>query len=232
MKKIYNENEAGITLVSLIITIVVMVIIASVSISSGKDSINSAKLKGFYAKLEIVQKRVDDIASTNESYIDENGEIKYLKESGNDLESTQKLNLEVILSGKGISSDIIDNFRYFTVAELEAVLGIKGVKYNLFIDFENRIIVAEKGITIDNKTYYTLEDATYFVEHTDKNVGIDGKIEKLIYNNPIKYGEGKCKLSITQEKAKVNNNRFCFLFQLEFHSSLRVLTIWLFRSVF
>ena len=70
----------------------------------------------------------------------------------------------------------------------------------MFINFENRIVVAEQGITLDGKTYYTLENTTYFVEHIDKNAGEEGKIEKLNYSVPIEYGEGKCKISITQEK--------------------------------
>ena len=204
MKKDYNRNNSGITLIALIITIVIMLIIAGVSINIGTNSLNSTRLNGFYMQLEIVQKRVDDIAATNESYVDANGEIKYLKESGNVLTGVQKSNLEVILSAEGFSNDkisqIIDNFRYFTVAELENVLGIREVKYNMFIDFKDRIVVAEQGITLDGKTYYTLEDTTYFVEHIDKNAGEEGKIEKLNYSVPIEYGEEKYKISITQEK--------------------------------
>ena len=83
MKKNNNQNDSGITLVVLIITIVIMLIIAGVSISTGTESLNSTRLNGFYMQLELVQKRVDDIATTNESYVDANGEIKYLKESGN-----------------------------------------------------------------------------------------------------------------------------------------------------
>lgn len=188
MKKDYNQNDSGITLVALIITIVIMLIIAGVSINIGTDSLDSTRLRGFYMQLELVQKRVDDIATTNESYVDTNGEIKYLKESGSGLTSTQKSNLQE----KGISTDIIDNFRYFTVAELENILGIREVEYNMFINFENRIVVAEEGITLEGKTYYTLEDTTYFVEHIDKNAGV---IENLIYEL-AEYTEGKYKLII------------------------------------
>ena len=65
------KKENGITLVSLILTVVVLIIIVSVSVSVGTNSLDSTRLKGFYMQLEIVQKRVDDITATNESYIDE-----------------------------------------------------------------------------------------------------------------------------------------------------------------
>lgn len=192
MKKHYNQNDSGITLVALIITIVIMLIIAGVSINIGTDSLNSTRLRGFYMQLELVQKRVDDIATTNESYVDPEGNAIYLKESGNVLTDAQKSNLEVILSEKGLSVDVIDNFRYFTITELEDILGIREVKYNMFIDFKDRIVVAEEGITLEGKTYYTLEDTTYFVEHIDKNAGV---IEDLIYET-VEYTEGKYKVSI------------------------------------
>lgn len=200
MKKDYNRNNSGITLIALIITIVIMLIIAGVSINIGTDSLNSTRLNGFYMQLEIVQKRVDDIATTNESYVDTNGEIKYLKESGNVLIDKEKLNnilIEEGFSSEELSEEFINNFRYFTVAELENILGIREVEYNMFINFENRIVVAEQGITLDGRTYHVSNDATYFVEsNTSKNVG---EITSLNYSEPIQYGEGKYKISITQE---------------------------------
>lgn len=201
MKKTYNQNDSGITLIALIITIVIVLVIAGVSIYSGIESLNSTKLNEFYMQLNIVQKRVDDIAATNESYVDSDGNAIYLKESGNVLTDAQKSNLKDILSVKGIptDADVIDYFKYFTFDKLESILSIKDVEYNMFINFEDRIVVAEEGITLNNKTYYTLEDTTYFVEHIDKNAGEEGKIEKLNYTVPIEYGEGKYKISITQE---------------------------------
>lgn len=197
MKKNNNQNDSGITLVALIITIVIMLIIAGVSINIGTDSLDSTRLRGFYMQLELVQKRVDDIATTNESYVDAEGNVISLKEdTGRTLTSTQVIALEDILRSQNIAVQA-NNFKYFTVNELENILSIRDVEYNMFINFEDRIVVAEEGITLDNKTYYALEDTTYFVEHIDKNAGV---IESLNYGNPIEYGEGKCKISITQEK--------------------------------
>ena len=73
-----GRESKGITLISLIITIVVLVILASISIKSGTESLDNTRLQGFYTQLEIIQKRVDDIAVTNETYIS-NGETIYLK---------------------------------------------------------------------------------------------------------------------------------------------------------
>ena len=74
------KKQNGITLATLVITIVVLLIISVVTILNSTDSLESTRLKGFYTKLEFVQKRVDNIAATNESYIDSNGNTVYLKE--------------------------------------------------------------------------------------------------------------------------------------------------------
>ena len=163
------KSENGITLIGLIITLIVFIIIASVSVYSGKEALNNTRLKGFYSQLEIVQKRVDDIAATNESYVDESGNIIYLAELGRtfeEMDSVQREALTNIIAQEGgdVLAGYIYNFRYFTSEELETLLNISNIDYNVFIDFENRIVIAEQGITIDRITYYMLESTTYFIK--------------------------------------------------------------------
>lgn len=185
------KREEGITLVALIITIIVMIILASVSIKSGTESLDSTRLEGFYTQLELVQKRVDDIAVTNESYIDSDGNIIYLKDTGKALTDTQKTSLQNIITLENLEVDATD-FRYFTVEDVENILDLSEIEYNLFIDFDNRIIVAEDGITIGNKTYYVLENATYFVnQDTEKNI-----VHSIIYD-ATQYSTDKCKVIVT-----------------------------------
>lgn len=189
------KSEKGITLAVLIITIILMVILASVSISIGTDSLDSTRLKGFYTQLEIIQKRVDDIASTNESYIDSSGKMVYLKKQGKDLiEEAQKTSLRAKLDAKGLKDIAVDNFRYFTVQDLEKELDLSEIDYNVFIDFDNRIIIAEEGIEIKGKTYYMLENSVYYPTYDkDKNKPVLGTLTYTIVN----YGTNKYKITVT-----------------------------------
>ena len=190
------KNEKGITFIALIIIVVVLLIIASVTIYNGTDSLNSTLLNGFYTQLEIVQERIDDVSVTNESYIDENGNEIYIKLAGADLTEAQKVSLKNILTAQEITDidSLINNFRYFTTKDIENILDLKEINYNLFINFENRIVVAENGITIDETTYYMLENVKYFVEKNEtKN---NGNIESLEYGTPIEYGNNTCKVSV------------------------------------
>ena len=189
------KNEKGITLVALIIIVAILLIIASVSIYSGKESLDNVNLNNFYMQLEIVQKRVDDIATTSERYLDENGNEIDIKNTGQELNQNQKEKLIKILEANNIDSNsIIENFRYFTVQKIKDVLDLPEIEYNLFINFEKRIIVAEKGMVVDGISYHLLKNSTHFVEQkTDKN---KGTIKELEYGVPIKYTNDTYKLTI------------------------------------
>jgi len=187
------SSDKGITLIALMITVIVLLIIGGVSILTGTESIDSTRLKGFYTELEIIQKRVDDIAATNESYVDGEGNTLYLKEQGEDLNDDQILLLEDIKLSENIDINPT-NFRYFTAKKLEDILDLFKMKYNVFIDFDNRIVIAEEGIKVGNKTYYVLENTNYHLEQiTTKN---KGEIEGLTYA-VIKYDEDIYKITVT-----------------------------------
>lgn len=190
------KEQKGITLVALILTVIVLLIIAGVSIKSGTESLDSTRLQGFYTQLEIIQKRVDDIASTNESYIDSSENTVHLKEQGlsyDNFKDTQKSSLQAILDEKGMTTISVDNFKYFTVPDLENILDLSDMDYNVFIDFDNRIIIAEDGITIKGKTYYMLENSVYYPTYdANKNKPVLNTISLASGN----YGTNKYKITV------------------------------------
>lgn len=192
------SNDKGITLVALIITILVMFVIVGVSVNIGTESLDNTRLQGFYTKLEIVQKRIDDIAITNESYVDDSGNILYLKEQGTafeDLEATKQANLEEIIANEGAELSLnVASFRYFTVEQLESILNLSEIEYNVFVDFETRTVIAEDGLTINGESYHILKSNIYFVEqNTAKN---EGTITSLSYNITA-YGTNNYKIIVT-----------------------------------
>lgn len=192
------KSDKGITLVALIITVVVMVIIAGVAVSTGTESLDETRLKGFYTKLEIVQKRVDDIASTNETYVNDSGSTVYLKEQGTaytSLTSTQKSTLENIIQSEGTGLGLTaSNFRYFTSEQLKSILDLSEIEYDVFIDFDSRVVIAEDGITTNNQTYHLLKNTTYFAEQdVNKNVGTINSLTYVV----SKYGINSYKVVVT-----------------------------------
>lgn len=170
------KQEKGITLIALMVTIIVMIIIASIAIKTGLDSLDETELQGFYTQLDIVQKKVDEIVISNENY----------NLLGIELTSTQKSNLQNILNTKLSSLDLnSSSFRYFTVEKLKDELGLSNINYAVFIHFESRTIVAEEGITIKGITYYISNNTTYYVDSTENK----GKVKTLEFKIISPYGK-------------------------------------------
>lgn len=191
--KSIKNSEKGITLVALLITVLVMIIIAGVSIKAGTDSISTTRLKGFYAQLELIQKRVDDIASTNEGYYNSSQTYVDIKtQTGSTLTSKQSTFLQEILNAEGLSIPVSE-FKYYTKKNLKEQLDLSEMDYNVFIHYDTRTIVSEKGVKSKGKTYYVLENTTYFIEeNNNKN---KGNIS-LTYNIS-KYGTSNYKIIVT-----------------------------------
>lgn len=184
------KGQKGITLIALVITVIVLMIITVISITSGTESLDSTRLQGFYTQLEIIQKRVDDIATTDENYIDAQGNTIYLKEQGTAYENwggdRQDL-LKSIIQSEGTDLKLnVENFKYFTSEQLNSMLDLSEIEYDVFIDFENRVVIAEDGITANGEKYYMLKNSVYYAEQNiNKNVGT---IESLNYAI-VRYGE-------------------------------------------
>lgn len=192
-----NLNNKGITLISLIITIVIMLIIVSISANIGTESLEATRLNGFYMQLETVQKRVDDIAITNEKYVNSEGNTIEIKEH-EDFKLTESE--KTALANTGINLEEIktgltaDDFRYFTVEELDTVLDLMEMDYNVFIHFDTRTVIAENGITINGEQYYMLKSNIYFPEYEKKEAEI-----KLSYEGYL-YGTESYKIIVIPEK--------------------------------
>lgn len=166
-------NSKGITIVSLVITITVMIIIIAVSINISKNSTDQTRLKGFYSELEIIQKRIDGIASTNETYYIENEDgaittINLKTDGGKAVTSSQSTFLQNVLNEEGIEISPSE-FRYFTISDIEEQLDLTNIEYDVFVHFDTRTVIAEKGITINRVKYYILKNDIYFVEKDNTN---------------------------------------------------------------
>ena len=184
------KDENAITLAILVITIIILAIIASVSISAGKVSLDNTRLRNFYLKLEIVQKRVDNIVTQNEKYTDKYGNEIILKETGVQLTDAQKDFLS-----KTVGIEDVSYFKYFTEKDLEQYFDLTDIGHNVFIDFENRRIVSEDAVIANRKEHYVLENNTYFVKNSNINKNV-GKLNEFKISGEI-YGTQTYKIRVT-----------------------------------
>lgn len=142
------KKNKGITLVSLVITIIVLLILASIATYSGLNVISSSKLTTFTTELKIMQTEINELYqedSEKEYGVEITGEFqtqadKVFTELKDDTET-------------GITSQ--EGYRYWDKTLIKE-LGIEGVEQDFFINLQKRSVVSYEGFKIDGKTYYTL----------------------------------------------------------------------------
>ena len=177
------ENKKGITLVSLVITIIVLIILASIGVSSGIGTIRYANFNKAKSEMELMQTTVnkwydeynnlktDNQKSKNQKQID------YISEHGfiiND-NSCDETVLTKTVQATNITKE---NFRFLSKTYLKNNLGLD-TDYEFLVNIPERKLILFGGIDYDNKTYYTIEDfGISSVESAELVKSITFKLEK------------------------------------------------------
>lgn len=193
-------EDKGVTLMTLVITIIILLILSSIGVEAGMSTINSTNFTQFKDELEILQTKVNQLNQGNELNI------------GEDLNSEQKqvLNKQVI-------SDIIYNdksdeeklkiqngFRYCDKEYIKNNLEIGSIKRDYLINVEYRYIICYEGFSYNNVTYYIInqiDNGVYNIQYNDKNEKT-GSFEV----NSIKEGNRwKIEISDIEYNGYINN---------------------------
>lgn len=142
-KKVIN-HEKGITLLALVITIVVLIILASITINIGKDGIKESKENTMLSELGMVQnailQRKTKVDLTNETYPGET-----ITEANINLEETiQEINDNRALGEEEISrKDSDDSHYYFLSTENGGLeeLGITNSEDAYIVNYETGEVI-------------------------------------------------------------------------------------------
>lgn len=185
MKKL--KNNKGITLMALVITIIILIILASIGTYSGVQVVKSAQFTAFSTELKIMQTQVNKLyeekKNGNDEYVDNLGKTI----SSNTSTQTQANNV-FTQNASGITDQ--NGYKYFDTDTIKS-LNIEGVEGEFFVNIDKRSVVSYDGFEYAGKTYYTLEqlpDGLYNVEHNTvvkEKPTFDKSFEK-VSNNEIK----------------------------------------------
>ena len=155
------KSKKGITLVSLVVTIAVLIILASIATYSGVNVIKESKLNKFIAEMKIMQTEVNNLYDRYSS-----GEVSVL-EIGKELDS--EANNVFTGSASGITDS--SGYKYYDRETIES-LGIEGVEGEFYVNVEKRSVISKLGFEYEGEKYYTLAqlpNGLYNVEYENKN---------------------------------------------------------------
>ncbi len=173
-----RTSEKGITLVSLVITIVILMLITGVAISASTDSIKSAKRTAFITEMEMIHEKVNTIYEKRKLNEED---ITYYNSLGQVVSRVDASKLKEILKGQSSMG-----YLYFSKEDLKK-LDLDNISQDVIINFTTRDVVSVTGIEIDGNTYYKLLDIPNYsgqkIEYVNKNTEaptFDVEVNKLV----------------------------------------------------
>lgn len=201
------EKENGITLMSLVITIVILLILASIATYSGIEVIKSSKLTKFTTEMKIMQTQV------NELYQKMQDGDTTVKDLGKSISSNNQTQVDEVFDAVGIkTADEREQYIYFDKATIKD-LNIKSVSGTFLVNIDKRSVISYEGLQYEDKYYYTLEqlpNGLYNVEHekdTNEPPTFDTNVEEV--------SEGKWRITVSNIKYDGYINKWSVKYKLE-----------------
>lgn len=185
-----KKGESGITVISLIITVIVIGILATIAINTGASTIKSSRLTKFATEMKLMQMKVNELYDyyQNNKTFDLKGVIyvgkgEYdsdgnqitpgIQKIGKDINNLGEENIAVIFSSTESGITDIKGFRYYDQITLER-LGLEDMENEYLVNIEKRLIICTEPFQDNGNKYYTLDqlpDGLYNVEY-EQQTGI------------------------------------------------------------
>lgn len=208
MKKLANDK--GITLVALVVTIIILLILAAVTIPAGRNVIADAKLTAFSTEMEIMQQEVNKLYQKYK-----NGDTEVL-ELGLDLQ--QNNNEEKAFYGADEPNRT--GYRYYNINTIEG-LGLTDISQEFLVNVARRKIISLAGFKYRGEEMWTmaqLPSGSYNVKYEGIESSVTFNLSKennsLIVSNiqytgdvkkgTIYYGQGQNANSVDWKIAESN----------------------------
>ena len=179
------KKEKGITLTSLVITIIILLIIASISVYSGTNLIKYAKYNKAKSEMETVQAQVN---TWNEEYksLSDTEKNTYLKNIGTsvtnppDVEDMDSYNTALEKTKNAvdeIDDADIEDYRLLSEDYLKKNLGLDG-SYEFLVNIKTRDVVLLSGLEYEGNMYYTTKDFNIYNTESADVTGIKFDLEQ------------------------------------------------------
>lgn len=192
-----NAKDKGITLVSLVVTVVILLILSTIAYETGKGTIESARLSAYRAEMTIMQEEVDKFEQNiRQGNITESALTQYGQNPTEVEGATEALQNAGITNAEDQSG-----YKYYSAEALKQ-LGIENVENDFLINIAKRSVVSVNGVKYHGEKYYTLSEVPggkYIVENQpiessvtfDATSDVQGNGMKIIISNITYIGNVK-----------------------------------------
>lgn len=207
MKKI--KDNKGITLVALIITVIIMLILASVATYTGIDTYKQARVMEYVQQMQLIQSKVDEIVGASNQ--------EELLKLGKEITSSEQINaIDSAYENGEVTSNDKSTYRYLSKNDLNNIFSIDDSSDDVMINFETREVVSVNGVKYNEVTYHTQYKLpggqTIIINKEDNNrevsfeteLSIDGLNSNVIITN-ITIANGTLKFAETNEDENITN---------------------------
>ena len=151
------KDKKGVTLIALVITIIVILILASIAIYSGASTIRYAKYNKAKSEIQLIQSYVNQWYKEYQEEGEED-KINFLNQYGEPTSVCNSEELQNTFAGGGInSSNKQDSYRFFSASFLKDKIGIDA-SFEYLISIPDRNTILYNGIMYNKEPYYTLDD--------------------------------------------------------------------------
>lgn len=212
------KRNQGITMVALVITVMILIILASITTYSGLETARESRYYDTVSQMKVMQTKVNEIY---EDYTNGDETVKTqisnygqsIAASGKGTEAEKAYN-----SVKQSNSDVAGNFedyRYYYASYIKDTLDLDGMDYDFIINIKKRTVILVEGIQKDETTYYALcqiPDEQYNVEYERELIGaivddLGTSSTIYLYGNSEAITEGE--ISISLQGQELRNHRSC-----------------------
>jgi Tfp pilus assembly protein PilE len=209
------KNNRGITMIALVITVIVLIILASITTYSGVSTIRESRFYKAISEMKVMQAAVnewyEDYKSGDSSIWDKGVS---LNSSGKNEQITKAYNSAKTNNLNGTDIGDITGYKFYSSNLIVDDLDIDGISYDFIINIETRNVILVDGIERKGVTYYSLNE----IEEEQYNVGyvedlICALVDDMgtsstiyIYNNSDVVKDQMISISIDDKEIRTN---FC-----------------------
>lgn len=191
------RNNKGITIITLIITIIIILILAGVGIYNAWETYEYSQMDKFVITMKLVQEKVELIEYDSANPI---GEV---------LPSEYASFAEQVIYSENLEGTLLSDWRFFSEKNVKEKLELEDIGGEFLVNFETKEVISVIGVKYEDKMYYTqynLPNGQKVIQKEDSNFSLDFDLEENItgLNAEIKILNIRL-INSNSEETKISN---------------------------